>query len=517
MGSQGSFGRSNCGNQRRGQGRERGRANAGGKHNPTKAAPAKNTQSAPVNARRVAFDCLRAVRENDAYANLVLPKLIRRARLDKRDGALATELVYATCRMQGRYDAIISHCTNRPVEQIDGDVLDVLRLGAHQILDMRIPSHAAVSSAVDLGREVAGGGAAKFINAVLRRVSERSGQQWLQVLAQDAGIDLGTTPLEQISDVDALAVRYSHPRWIVKALRQALIVNGRSESDLISLLEADNQPPAVSACARPGCISPKELIDQASRVGEGAKPGRLSPWAVTLRGGDPGRIEAIRDSRAGVEDEGSQLCAGILAQAPLKGRDTNWLDMCAGPGGKAALLGALAAQRGATLLANEVSHHRTKLVADSVKALPSGVVSLRTGDGRDFGEQESGSYDRILLDAPCSGLGSLRRRPESRWRKQESDVAELASLQRQLLLSALNALRSGGVVAYVTCSPHVLETSLVVKDVLRRFKQASLLDAGEVAAQLSLNPISGCHQQMLQLWPDTDGTDAMFCALIRRD
>ena len=191
--------------------------------------------------------------------------------------------------------------------------------------------------------------------------------------------------------------------------------------------------------------------------------------------------------------------------------------MCAGPGGKAALLGALAAQRGATLLANEVSHHRTKLVADSVKALPSGVVSLHTGDGRDFGEQESGSYDRILLDAPCSGLGSLRRRPESRWRKQESDVAELASLQRQLLLSALNALRSGGVVAYVTCSPHVLETSLVVKDVLRRFKQASLLNAGEVAAQLSLNPISGCQQQMLQLWPDTDGTDAMFCALIRRD
>lgn len=517
MGAQGSFGRSNSGNQRRGQGRERGRANAGGKHNPTKAAPAKNAQSAPVNARRVAFDCLRAVRENDAYANLVLPKLIRRARLDKRDGALATELVYATCRMQGRYDAIISHCTNRPVEQIDGDVLDVLRLGAHQILDMRIPAHAAVSSAVDLGREVAGGGAAKFINAVLRRVSERSGQQWLQVLAQDAGIDLGATPLEQISDVDALAVRYSHPRWIVKALRQALIVNGRSESDLISLLEADNQPPAVSACARPGCISPKELIDQASRVGEGAKLGRLSPWAVTLRGGDPGRIEAIRDSRAGVEDEGSQLCAGILAHAPLKGRDTNWLDMCAGPGGKAALLGALAAQRGATLLANEVSHHRTKLVADSVKALPSAVVSLRTGDGRDFGEQESGSYDRILLDAPCSGLGSLRRRPESRWRKQESDVAELASLQRQLLLSALNALRSGGVVAYVTCSPHVLETSLVVKDVLRRFKQASLLDAGEVAAQLSLSPISGCRQQMLQLWPDTDGTDAMFCALIRRD
>ena len=129
MGSRGSFGRSNSGNQRRGQGRERGRANAGGKHNPTKAAPAKNAQSAPVNARRVAFDCLRAVRENDAYANLVLPKLIRRARLDKRDGALATELVYATCRMQGRYDAIISHCTNRPVEQIAGDVLDVLRLG----------------------------------------------------------------------------------------------------------------------------------------------------------------------------------------------------------------------------------------------------------------------------------------------------------------------------------------------------------------------------------------------------
>ena len=239
-----------------------------------------------------------------------------------------------------------------------------------------------------------------------------------------------------------------------------------------------------------------------------------------LPGGDPGRIAAVREGRAGVEDEGSQLAALILAEAPLQGRDEHWLDLCAGPGGKAALLGARAAQRGARLTANEIAPHRADLVRAAVSALNPGVVEVRCGDGRAYGTDEPGGFDRILVDAPCSGLGSLRRRPEARWRRTPKDVTELAALQRELLTSALGAVRRGGLVAYVTCSPHVLETELVVRDVLRHWDKngggAQILHAGDAATRIAPRPPAGAERPMLQLWPHADSTDAMFCALLRR-
>lgn len=228
----------------------------------------------------------------------------------------------------------------------------------------------------------------------------------------------------------------------------------------------------------------------------------------------------MRSSAAGVEDEGSQLVALVLSEAAVEGRDERWLDLCAGPGGKAALLGARAAQRGARLVANEVTAHRAELVRASVRAVPEGVVEVRCDDGRLYGQAEPGRYDRVLVDAPCSGLGSLRRRPEARWRRQPTDVAELAELQRELLVSALAAVRVGGLVAYVTCSPHVLETELVVRDVIRRLERegrgAEVLHAGDVATRVAPVPPAGADRPMLQLWPHLDGTDAMFCALLRR-
>ena len=222
----------------------------------------------------------------------------------------------------------------------------------------------------------------------------------------------------------------------------------------------------------------------------------------------------MRDSRAGVEDEGSQLVALMLSEAPVPGHDERWLDMCAGPGGKAALLGARAAQRGARLVANEIAPHRARLVSASVRALPEDSIEIRCADGRDIGALEPGNYDRVLVDAPCTGLGSLRRRPEARWRREPRDVTELAALQRELLTSALKAVRRGGVVAYTTCSPHVLETSLVVRDVVGRLnrqgQRTEVLHAGQAATRIAPLPPVGADQEMLQLWPHLDGTDAMF-------
>ena len=461
-------------------------------------------------ARLISLQVLTKVRDDDAYANLVLPGLLEEAGLSRRDAGFATALTYGALRLRGRYDAIVAHCVDRPLSRVDGVVLDLLRLGAHQLLGMRVPSHAAVSATVDLAVHSAGRGAATFVNAVLRRVSERDLDAWLAVLRAEAP-----------DAASALAAVESHPRWMVKAMRQALLASGRSEEELEALLRADNTEPEVVLCARPGLVAPERLAEEARAVAhQEPRPGDVSPCAVVLAGGDPGRIRAVRDSRAGVEDEASQLVALMLADAPLEGRDERWLDLCAGPGGKAALLGARAAQCGARLVANEVAPHRARLVEASVRALPPDAVEVRCGDGRLLGRSEPGRYDRVLVDAPCSGLGSLRRRPEARWRRSPRDVAELASLQRELLAGALTAVRPRGVVAYATCSPHVLETEYAVRDAVKKLRgdgvRVEVLRAGDIAGGIAPRPLAGADREMLQLWPHLEGTDAMFCALLRR-
>jgi 16S rRNA (cytosine967-C5)-methyltransferase len=223
---------------------------------------------------------------------------------------------------------------------------------------------------------------------------------------------------------------------------------------------------------------------------------------------------------AGVQDEGSQLVAAALAQVAVDGPDGRWLDLCAGPGGKAALLGALAAQRGARVVANEITPHRVELVRSAVAALGD-AVEVREGDGREAGRLEPAAYDRVLVDVPCTGLGALRRRPESRWRRRPGDVGALARLQRDLLSSAIDATRPGGVIAYVTCSPHVGETLGVAQDALRRRNDIEAVDvraaleAVTAAAPEPIGPTLG-PGPFVQLWPHRHGTDAMFLAVFRR-
>lgn len=489
------------------QGRERGAARAQGRGARTAAAPSARRRAGDP-ARGAAYDVLRAVDASDSYANLVLPPLLRERRVAGRDAAFATELAYGTLRLRGRYDAVVELCASRPAASIDPPVLDLLRLGMHQVLGMRVPAHAAVSETVGLARERVGTGASQFVNAVLRAASREPLETWLERIAEAAG------PADETT---RLAVTESHPAWVVRALREALAGSGRSVTELEDLLRADNQAPQVTLVARPGLVDPDEL---AAETG-GARAGRWAPTALVLEGGgDPAALAAVRDGRAGVQDEGSQLVTLALTGAPLDGPDARWLDLCAGPGGKAALLGAVAAQRGARLVANEVQPHRARLVEQAVAGLPAGAVeAVRTGDGRTLGTDEPGAYDRVLVDAPCTGLGALRRRPESRWRRSPADLAGLAELQRALLTSALAAVRVGGVVAYVTCSPHLAETQLVVKDVVRARTRAG--DGVEVLdARASVRAVApGIELPVrddVQLWPHVHGTDAMHLTLLRR-
>ncbi|MFJ5262741.1 RsmB/NOP family class I SAM-dependent RNA methyltransferase [Streptomyces sp. NPDC088387] len=457
--------------------------------------PYRRPKKDPV--RILAFDALRAVDERDAYANLVLPPLLRKARakgdFDDRDAALATELVYGTLRRQGTYDAIVAACVDRPLREVDPPVLDVLSLGAHQLLGTRIPSHAAVSATVELARVVLGDGRAKFVNAVLRKVAQDDLDGWLAKVAP---------PYDEDPE-DHLSVVHSHPRWVVSALWDSL---GGGRAGIEELLAADNERPEVTLVARPGRATTEELLDVESAV-----PGRWSPYAVRMaEGGEPGAVGAVREGRAGVQDEGSQLVALALAAAPLDGPDEKWLDGCAGPGGKAALLAALAAQRGATLLAAERQPHRSGLVAKALAGNP-GPYQVITADGT-RPPWRPGTFDRVLMDVPCTGLGALRRRPEARWRRRPEDLEGFAPLQRGLLRTALESVRVGGVVGYATCSPHLAETRAVVADALKQFPQAELLDARPLLPGV---PDLGDGPD-IQLWPHLHGTDAMYLALIRR-
>lgn len=438
-------------------------------------------------ARRAAFDVLRAVAERDAYANLTLPALLRERGITGRDAAFATELAYGTCRSLGLLDAVIARAANRPVDQIDAVLLDLLRLGAYQLLRTRVDAHAAVDTTVEQAGLEFDTPRAGFVNGVLRTISGRDEAAWVAELAPSATAD----------PVGHLAFTHSHPRWIAQAFSDAL---GTDAGELGALLTSDDSRPLVHLAARPGAMTADDL---AAAV-EGT-PGRFSPYAVYLSGGDPGDLAALRDGAAQVQDEGSQLVARALTLAPVADDGGRWLDLCAGPGGKTALLASIAASSGGKVTAVEPTPHRADLVERNVRGLDVDVLRV---DGRDTG-LPAASFDRVLVDAPCTGLGALRRRPEARWRRVPGDVPPLAKLQRELLASAIALTRPGGVVLYATCSPHLAETVGVVADALRR-QPVTALDTWPL-----FDPVPAGSGPHVQLWPHRHGTDAMFAAALQ--
>ena len=445
--------------------------------------------------RAAALELLRAVRENDAYANLIMARVLEDARLSGRDAAFATELGYGTLRWQAWYDAILATCVTRPWQKVEPDLRDILRLGTHQLLHMRVPDHAAVDSSCDLARAIGtrtGADArAGFVNAVLRKVAARDDGGWTELLRAGRPED----------DVDWLAIRWSHPVWMVRAFRDAL---GLRRRELRDLLAADNIAARPSLVARPGRFNPADL-----RSLPEVEPGRWSPLAATLIDGTPDALGCVRDGTVGVQDEGSQLVALAFARAEVVGPDLLWLDACAGPGGKAAVLDGLAAERGGRLIAVEQHAHRAELVRRSFA--PDSRSEIIIGDSR---SQPWGDvlFDRVLIDAPCTGLGALRRRPEARWRRTPADLAALGVIQRDLLRAGLDAIRPGGVLAYVTCSPHLAETEFVVSDVLKGRDDVVQEDARSLLPEV---PDLG-EGPTVQLWPHRQGTDAMFLAVMRR-
>jgi 16S rRNA (cytosine967-C5)-methyltransferase len=455
--------------------------------------------------RLAALDLLRAVDLDGAYANIAWPRILAHHRLSGRDAGFATELAYGSLRWRGRHDAILAQCVDRELETLQPELLNALRLGVHQLHNMRVSDHAAVGETVEVVRQTLNQGAAGFANAVLRRVARGgSAEDWLDHLEAK-----GALPALAEDPVGHLAVAASHPAWIVSGIHDALsaCMPERTWADTRTELLADNAAGSVTLVAR--TMDRAELCDRLAEQGVAARPGQLSRLAVRVDAVNPAAIPEVATGAAGVQDEGSQVVALVLADARIEGPDTRWLDMCAGPGGKAALLAGQAAERGGSLTAVELHEHRAELVRTSLRPVRGQHATIVA----DATEDDIGAgYDRVLLDAPCTGLGALRRRPESRWRRTPADLSELSALQRRLLARALDVVRPGGLVLYVTCSPHLAETESVVAGVDRL--------GGEVVPvgdhpELDLPPGSVCGPY-LRLWPGVHDTDGMFAALIRR-
>jgi 16S rRNA (cytosine967-C5)-methyltransferase len=436
----------------------------------------------PDAARMLAFEVFTEVNRRAAYANLILPRALSESSLETRDRAFATELVYGALRMQGRHDWILSQVSDRLWESVDPGIVDVARLGVHQLFNMRVPVHAAVSATVELARKVLGESRATYVNALLRKVSARSLAEWL-------------TPLQNLDDdIARYAIEYSHPEWIVSAYFDLL----REKGEVVAALNANNIPASPTLVAWPGRSTQADLLEL------GGIATKYSPYGATLVG-IPGELDLIRSRRAGVQDEGSQIVAITFAAAARAKSD--WLDLCAGPGGKAALLSSIALESRKGFVANEISPVRAKLVEQVVV---DGQVWV--GDGRDVIHRAE-LFGAVIADVPCTGIGALRRRPEIRWRRKPSDLAALTQLQRELLDSAISVTEAGGVIAYVTCSPHLAETRVQVIDVLKRHSNIRQIP---VQKYLIANLEDAVVGDAMQLWTHRHGTDAMFMAVFER-
>lgn len=441
-------------------------------------------------ARQVALEVLLRVEADDAYANLLLNQLSTSKGLDSRNAALAQELAFGSLRRKNTLEAIINEVSSRPVEDLDPGIRAVLQLGVYQLLYTRIPVHAALNESVEQSKAFAGGKASGLVNASLRKVAQNELEHWQGVVLAKA-----------TNETERLALKYAHPSWIVTSLKLALSADGRA-AELEHLLEADNEPARVNLVALPGQVDSNTLREFEQHVS--------SPIGYLAPAGNPGEIPAVADGSMRVQDAGSQLVALVAVQGAK--HNENWLDLCAGPGGKAVLMAALGKSSASALTCIEPAPHRAELVRKALST--SGMTAkVRQIDGREI----TGSFDRVLVDAPCTGLGALRRRPEARWRKSPSDLKELNSLQKELIEAAWAVLKPGGVLTYSTCSPHPSETTAIVEQALRRFgESAELLNANailsEIEPSLRLNP----NRKTAQLWPDRDDTDAMFIAVIRK-
>lgn len=470
-----------------------------GRHGPeasrrTRERAADASRSRPPQARDLALQALHRIDTRGAYASLALSEVLDLyAAVDKRERALATELTYGVVRRLKTLDYLIGMFSARPVAAIDPWVRNALRLAVYQIEHLdRVPAPAAVNAAVEQVRRCGRGGLVGFANGVLRGFLR--------------GRDRVRFPDPETDPVAHLAVVYSHPEWLVRRWLERYGFAATRD-----LLEFDNTAAPVTVRVNRLRTSPEELARRLAAEGVQARPGRWLQEVLVIEGFP--RLEDLPSFRAGlfqVQDEAAVLVGRVVDPRP---GDTV-LDVAAAPGGKCTHLAELMDDRG-RVIANDPHPGRLALIEENCRRLGIRCVEMTSMDGRALPERFAGRAGRVLLDAPCSGLGVLRRRPDARWRKEEARIVELAALQRQLLAAAARCVAPGGVLVYSTCTTEPEENGQVV--------DAFLADhPGFVAESLArfLPPAlageAGVPEGRLQLLPHRHGVDGFFIARLRR-
>lgn len=432
-----------------------------------------------TNPRVLTVTALHKIRKEGAYANILTNEMLSQNNLARLDAAMFTDLVHGTTRYRRYLDYLIEICANRPIAEIEDQLLNILEFSLYSYLIRAKPQHAVVNEGVETAREIIGERSVGFINAILRKVVSKSKSDWDHEISN------------QLSGIDLLGTIYSMPNWIVEYFQKQV----SNERELIVLLQSLNLSP-VPTFLRP----PNQRVIKLNLI-----PSNWSPFGYfESKRGDLQR--KLLESRLIIQDEGSQLVALALISAEIVGSDTSWLDMTAGPGGKAAFLAAAAPSRKATLVANELHPHRAKLIENTLQRLNL-RADVQVGDA--LNQAWSAQFDRVLLDAPCTGLGALRRRAESRWRKTPADLIELVDLQKKLLSKAVQVARPGGIVGYTTCSLHPRETEEVV-NFIGKTHRVQILNA-----PMYLPGIPMEDSPFIKLWPHRHGTDGMFMALLQ--
>lgn len=430
----------------------------------------------------MALELLNRVDSDRSYLNLLLPKM--QQRLPEKDRGFLQELTYGAIRWRLQYDLLIDNLVSQRI--LEPQIRNVLRLGAHQVFRMRVEAHAAVNETVELAKR-AQPKATGLVNAVMRKF---------------LGLDLQAEVFRltaSMRPIDRLSFEHSVPAWIVNQFAATLKV-GLQSDELKRELDSLNRTPTVSLSA-----ASKETIAQL--VKNGAQPGRHSPTAVTVSG-ELSMFLGIPGVR--VQDEGSQLIAQLVVKLAEQGNSNGSIvDLCAGPGGKAGLIADLLPKR--DLICIEPIAARADLVK---RSLGDRLAEVVVADGTQF--QPEVPISIVLVDAPCSGLGSLRRKPESRWLKSETEIPQLHKLQMALLANAAEMLEVGGYLVYSTCSPVVNETTAVVAEFLEKHSNFELVDATkelrEIAPSLNLPE----NRKTVQLWTGLHETDDMFMSIMRR-
>ena len=444
----------------------------------------------PSRPREIALAIIDRVDRRKAYADVLLNARLEEAALAPADAALLTHMVYGALRWRGRIDWVLAGLLRNPLEDLDPLVRNLLRLGGYELLFLdRVPAYATVNELVEIARRRAGPGKARLVNAVLRQIAGREPDAW--------------SPPGAGADADPAAL-VSHPPWLIDMWREQF---GREDSR--RLMEANNREAPLVLRANRLRIPRDALVERLCARGIDARPGTWSPLAVRLRGAaSPAELAEFREGLCQVQGEASQMVGFLIDPRP----GMRVLDVCAAPGGKATHMAELMDGRG-EVVACDVSERGIARLAGNARRLGLDCVRAQVRDATEAPPGESGAFDRVLVDAPCSGLGTLRAHPEIRWRRTARDLDRLAALQAGMLDRAASRVRPGGVLVYATCTLSRVENEQVVVAFLERHRDfavdAAAVHLPDTARSMSAGPY------FLAL-PHRHDTDGFFAARMCR-